>query len=111
MPLNPNPPRPVGQRWLKLQAMAWLALGQDARAVQVFDRMLAQQPDDAHALASRAHHLAQAGRRDAAIADLQALVDCPHVVRVQLATQNAVFKIRICCRQRQQLLQQHQFRP
>ena len=74
MPLNPSRPRPGGQRWLKLQAMAWLALGQDARAMQVFDTMLARQPDDAHALASRAHHLAQAGQRDAAITDLQALV-------------------------------------
>ena len=42
--------------------------------MQVFDTMLARQPDDAHALASRAHHLAQAGQRDAAITDLQALV-------------------------------------
>ena len=74
MPLNTTPPRAGGQRWLKLQAMFWLALGQDARAMQVFGAMLAQQPDDAYALASRAHHLAQAGRRDAAIADLQTLV-------------------------------------
>ncbi len=74
MPLNPTPARPGGQRWLKLQAMFWLALGQDTRAMQVFDTMLARQPDDAHALASRAHHLAQAGQRDAAITDLQALV-------------------------------------
>ena len=74
MPLNPTSPRAGGQRGLKLQAMAWLALGHDTRALQVFDRMLARQPDDAHALASRAHHLAQAGRRDAAITDLQALV-------------------------------------
>ena len=74
MPLTPGTPPRSGQRWLKLQAMFWLALGQDARAMRVFDTMLARQPDDAHALASRAHHLAQAGRHDAAITDLQALV-------------------------------------
>jgi tetratricopeptide (TPR) repeat protein len=72
MPLNK--PSSSGQRWRKLQAMAWLALGQEARALKVFDAMLSDQPDDAHALASRAHHRAQAGQRAAAIADLQTLV-------------------------------------
>jgi tetratricopeptide (TPR) repeat protein len=74
MPLNHATPVRSGQRWLRLQAMLWLALGQEARAWQVFDTMLARQPDDAHALASRAHLQAQAGQRAGAITDLQALV-------------------------------------
>jgi tetratricopeptide (TPR) repeat protein len=59
---------------LKLQAMGWLLAGQPERARTVFDRMLQAWPQDAYALASRAHVHAQAGRRDAAIADAQALV-------------------------------------
>ncbi len=65
---------PHGQRWLKLQAMAWLALGQQTRGLQVFNTMLQRWPTDPHALASRAHLHAQAGQRGLAIADAQALV-------------------------------------
>jgi tetratricopeptide (TPR) repeat protein len=58
-------------RW---QARAWLAIGRSDRALAAIDRLLAAMPDDAWGLASRAHLHAQAGRRAAAIADLQALV-------------------------------------
>ena len=71
MPLN-------GARWLhllfKLQAMTLLVFGRHRAAEAVFDRMLQRWPGDAYALASRSHQHAQAGRRDAAIADAQALV-------------------------------------
>lgn len=59
------------QRW---QAMAWLLLGRTAQAREVFNAMLVRWPGDAYALASRAHLRVQAGEREAAIADLQALV-------------------------------------
>jgi tetratricopeptide (TPR) repeat protein len=65
---------PAGHRRLRWQAMAWLLVGQGARAEAVFDEMLRRWPDDAYALASRAHQRAQDGRLDAAIADAQALV-------------------------------------
>lgn len=54
--------------------MAWLTIGQTDRAMAVFDAMLVRWPGDGYALASRAHLHAQAGRRRAAIADAQALV-------------------------------------
>jgi len=59
---------------LKLRAMAWLLLARREAACEVFTQMLRQWPGDAYALASRAHALAQLGRREAAIADSQALV-------------------------------------
>lgn len=61
--------------WLhKLQAMGWLLVGQNQRAMQVFNTMLARWPGDTYALASRAHLHGQAGAPGAAIADLQQLV-------------------------------------
>lgn len=59
---------------LKLAAMGWLVIGRRERAEALFDRMLRERPNDAYALASRAHLLAQSGRRAAAIVDAQALV-------------------------------------
>jgi tetratricopeptide (TPR) repeat protein len=53
--------------------MCWLALGQRERALAVFDRMLAEFPADPHALSSRAHLHAVAGRREAALADYREL--------------------------------------
>ena len=53
---------------LKWIAIGWLVLGRNARALPIFDRMLEGRPDDAYALASRAHLLGQAGRTDAASA-------------------------------------------
>ncbi len=61
-------------RGLKLAAMAWLVIGRTDPARAIFDRMLAQWPDDGYALSSRAHLSAQQGRRDAGVADLQRLV-------------------------------------
>jgi tetratricopeptide (TPR) repeat protein len=60
--------------WMKLQAMACLLFGRDARAEALFGQMLARWPGDGYALASRAHVHAAAGRPAEAIADLQALV-------------------------------------
>ena len=59
---------------MKAKAMVALVFGRVARAQDIFTRMLARWPDDGYALASRAHLHAQAGRRDAALADAQALV-------------------------------------
>ena len=61
-------------RLLKLQAIAWLVLGARERAGAVFDRMLAAWPQDAYALASRAHLRAQAGDHAGAIEDARSLV-------------------------------------
>lgn len=70
MPLN------AGRRdyWrLKLRALALLVFGRREAAMAVFSAMLARWPDDAYALASRAHLRAQLGRADLALADAQAL--------------------------------------
>ena len=64
----------LGYRLLKLQAIAWLVLGSRTRAGPVFDRMLADWPQDAYALSSRAHLRAQDGDRPGAIDDAQKLV-------------------------------------
>lgn len=71
MPLTARTMNLFGQRCL---ARVWLMLGQHTRAESVFSRMLAEHPEDADALASRAHLRAQVGRTDAAIADLRALL-------------------------------------
>lgn len=68
---------PVGRwwrlRWLQLQAQAWLLCGRPASALRCFDAILVLVPADRHALASRAHLLAQAGDAAGAVAALQAL--------------------------------------
>jgi tetratricopeptide (TPR) repeat protein len=58
----------------RLRAMALLTVGLRARAEDVFTAMLQRWPDDAYALASRAHLRAELGRRSQAIADQQRLV-------------------------------------
>jgi tetratricopeptide (TPR) repeat protein len=58
----------------RLRALAWLVIGRREEACTVFGAMLARWPNDAYALASRAHVLAQLGRRDQAILDSQHLV-------------------------------------
>lgn len=60
--------------WLKLRAIASLVLGRSRTAEGLFDDMLARWPTDAYALASRAHVLAQAGRKEEALRDARALV-------------------------------------
>jgi tetratricopeptide (TPR) repeat protein len=74
MSLTPTSASQASYRWLKLQAVFWLALGQTARARAKFDHLLALWPSDAYGLSSRAHLLAQMNQPDEAIADLQALV-------------------------------------
>jgi tetratricopeptide (TPR) repeat protein len=66
--------RPLAYHVLKLQAMGWLLLGRKAQAETALTQMLKAWPQDAYALASRAHLHAGAGHRTAAIADAQALV-------------------------------------
>ena len=58
----------------KVQVMGWLVFGRTREALAALERMLQRWPGDAYALASRAHLHAQAGRREAAIADARALV-------------------------------------
>lgn len=58
----------------KYAVMGWLLIAQDARALRLLDGMVARWPDDAYALASRAHLRAQCGDRAGAIADAQSLV-------------------------------------
>lgn len=61
-------------RWHKWRAMAQILIGRPAAAMEIFSEMIRRWPGDGYALASRAHLLAQAGRRDEAIADAQAVV-------------------------------------
>jgi tetratricopeptide (TPR) repeat protein len=68
MPMN------LAHTWERVRAMALLTVGLRDAAENVFSAMLARWPDDAYALASRAHVRAQAGRRSQAIADQQQLV-------------------------------------
>ena len=53
----------------KWKAIGLLVLGRKAAARLVFDTMLQRWPDDAYALASRAHLLTEAGQVQAALAD------------------------------------------
>jgi tetratricopeptide (TPR) repeat protein len=64
----------LAHAWQRLRAMALLTFGARDAAEAAFTRMLARWPDDAYALASRAHLRAQLGRRSQAIADQQRLV-------------------------------------
>jgi tetratricopeptide (TPR) repeat protein len=68
-------PMKLDYQWLRLRAMVQLTFGFRDAAEHSFGLMLARWPDDAYALASRAHVRAQAGRRSQAIADLQRLVE------------------------------------
>jgi tetratricopeptide (TPR) repeat protein len=58
---------------LKFQALALLVVGRREAALVVFSAILSRWPDDAYALASRAHLHAQLGRREQALADAYAL--------------------------------------
>lgn len=59
--------------WLRLQAAIWLVLGRHGRASGIFDTLVHRFGCD-HALASRAHLHAQAGRLESALADYGALL-------------------------------------
>lgn len=59
---------------LKLCAFACLALGRMSAAQRQFDALLLHWPDDAYALASSAHLLAQAGDYEAALTQTRRLV-------------------------------------
>jgi tetratricopeptide (TPR) repeat protein len=71
MPLKLEQRLPGLMRW---QAIGCLFFGRTERAEQLFGRILQRLPGDAHALASRSHLRARAGRQAAAIEDAQALV-------------------------------------
>lgn len=60
---------------MRLRAMGLLTFGARAAAEDMFSTMLARWPDDAYALASRAHVRAELGRPGQAISDLQRLVE------------------------------------
>jgi tetratricopeptide (TPR) repeat protein len=60
--------------WQRLRAMTLLTFGLRSAAEDIFSAMLERWPDDAYALASRAHLRAALGRRSQAIADQQRLV-------------------------------------
>jgi len=60
--------------WQKWRAIGLLVLGRNGAALAVFDSMLQRWPDDAYALASRAHLRMQAGDVQAALADSRRLV-------------------------------------
>jgi tetratricopeptide (TPR) repeat protein len=66
---------PLTRAWMRLRAMVLLTFGASGKAEDAFSEMLARFPDDAYALASRAHVRAELGRRSQAIADLQRLVE------------------------------------
>ena len=66
--------RPLSYWWLKVLAMASLTLGRRERALDLFDDMLRLVPQDAYALASQVHVLAQMGRSSQALAVAQVLV-------------------------------------
>jgi hypothetical protein len=51
----------------KWEALALLVFGRKAAAAAVFDRMLAEFPRDAYAMASKAHLLVQSGDRGQAL--------------------------------------------
>ena len=61
--------------WFKARAVAWLVLGRKSAALQVFNVMLTRWPQDAYALASRAHLLTEAGQVQAALADSRRLLN------------------------------------
>jgi tetratricopeptide (TPR) repeat protein len=67
-------PDSLAYLFAKLQAMGLLLIGRSAAAEAVFSRMLREWPQDAYALASRAHVRAQAERHDEALRDAEALV-------------------------------------
>jgi len=60
---------------LKLSAMALLTIGRRQSAISVFDAMLQRWPNDAYALASRAHLHAETGASALALADAERLVE------------------------------------
>jgi tetratricopeptide (TPR) repeat protein len=64
----------LARRCLTWRVAGCLLLGRRGAALEALDRLLARWPDDAHALASRAHVRAELGRHDDALADLRVLV-------------------------------------
>ncbi len=58
----------------KWRVIAWLVLGQPARAMQGLDAIVQRLPNDGYALSSRCNLHMQAGRLEAALADSQRLV-------------------------------------
>jgi tetratricopeptide (TPR) repeat protein len=64
----------TGQWLLKLRVIAALMLNRRKAAIAAFDLMLQAAPQDAYALAGRAHAHAELGNKAQAIRDLQTLV-------------------------------------
>jgi tetratricopeptide (TPR) repeat protein len=68
-------PGRLNAAWLRLQSRVLLVFGQRRAALARFEDLLAMAPHDRHALASRAHVLAELGDSAAAIAAQRAVVD------------------------------------
>jgi tetratricopeptide (TPR) repeat protein len=64
----------IDHSWAKACVIVLLAIGQRERALARLGTMLDRWPDDAYALASRAHVLAEAGRPAQAVQDTERLV-------------------------------------
>jgi len=62
---------------LKWQAIGWLLIGRQPAALDCFDRMLVLDPNNAYALASRAHLRAQLDDRQGAMQDYARLTERP----------------------------------
>lgn len=64
----------LAYRWCRWRALALLTFGRQAAAQAVFNDMIARWPEDAYAVASRAHLRMQAGQLDEALADSRRLL-------------------------------------
>ncbi|MBA4267757.1 MAG: pilus assembly protein PilF, partial [Comamonadaceae bacterium] len=62
------------RRYVQLQIRALVLFGQRQRALEKVDQVLAFSPSDAHALATRAHLLAELGDKSGAQQSLRTLV-------------------------------------
>lgn len=62
--------------WLRWLAQIHLVLGRPGHALARFDALLREAPHDRHAMASRAHLLADSGQKAQAIVALQVMTHC-----------------------------------
>ncbi len=70
--------KPLDYQWQRARGVALLVIGRKAQALQVFDEMARQWPDDVYVLASRAHLLTEAGDAPKALLDSRRLVSLRH---------------------------------
>ena len=70
--------KPLDYQWQRARGVALLVIGRKAQALQVFDEMARQWPDDVYVLASRANLLTEAGDAPKALQDSRRLVSLRH---------------------------------